>query len=160
MQKIGTMSDGLAEDQIRSFQQLVCAEGHYKTLIEKYQSQLANGLINVENEEVRTAHLQKLEDAIEELQQIAELRRSTMRFLMELYSGDTDYWCLVKHLSSADYCAFEVYQASDNDAELLNLYLEIHARFVHAITRFLGTEITDCSACLTDALRKGAKKDG
>lgn len=155
------MADGLAEDQIRSFQQLVCVEGHYKTLIEKYNSELNHGIVDVEDDEVRKAHLEKLDDAITELSQISELRRHSMRFLMELYgSENTDMWCIIKHLSAADYTAFEVYQASDGDAEMLNLYLEIHARFVHAITRWLGTEITDCSSCLTDALRKGVNKDG
>ena len=30
------VSDGLAEDTIRTFQQLACTEGHYKTLIENF----------------------------------------------------------------------------------------------------------------------------
>lgn len=153
------ISDGLAEDLIRSFQQLVCVEGHYKTLIEKYQSELENGLIDVTDTDVRNKHLDLLGDAIVELNLVAELRRASMRFLMELYDGDTSYWCIVKHLAAADYTAFEVYQASDNDSELLNRYLEIHARFVHAVTRWLGTEITDCSSCLSDIL-KGERKDG
>lgn len=148
------MSDGLSEDLVRSFQQLVCTEGHYKTLVEKYQSELENGLIDVDDDEVRKAHLSKLDDTVSELNLIAELRRASMRFLMELYPNSTkDMWCIIKHLASAEYCAFEVYQASDNDAELLNRYLEIHARFVHAITRWLGVEITECSACFADLLR-------
>lgn len=153
------VQDGATEDLIRAFQQMACAEGHYKTLIEKYQSELENGLIDVEDENVRNAHLDKLNGAIEELGMLAELRRSTMWQVMDAYEGDKNYWCLVKHLSMAEYTMFEAYQASDNDAALLNLYLAANARFVNAVTRWLGTEITSCASCLGDIL-KGVKKDG
>ena len=148
------VSDGRAEDTIRAIQQLVCSEGHYKTLVEKYHSEMENGIIDVENDEERLAHIEKLNGAIEEMNLVAELRRSMMLKLMESYpKSDTSYWCLVKHLSAASYCAFEAYQASDNDAMLLNLYLESHARFVNAVTRWLGVEITSCASCYQDALK-------
>lgn len=153
------IQDGASEDLIRAFQQMACAEGHYKTLIEKYQSELENGLIDVEDEKARSAHLEKLDGAIEELGLLAELRRSTMLQVMNAYGGDKNYWCLVKHLSMAEYTMFEAYQASDNDAALLNLYLAANARFVNAVTRWLGTEITSCASCLGDIL-KGVNKDG
>lgn len=150
------VADGRAEDLIRSIQQLVCSEGHYKTLIEKYHSEMENGIIDVENDEERLAHIEKLNGAIEEMNLIAETRRSLMLHLMEMYpKANRDQWCNFKHLAAADYTAFEAYQASDNDALALNLWLSIHARFVNVTTRFLGTEITSCSSCLTDILRGG-----
>lgn len=149
-------SDGRSEDMIRAIQQLVCSEGHYKTLIEKYHSEMENGIIDVENDEERLKHIEKLNRAIEELNLVAELRRSMMLKLMEYYPTATkDAWCLVKHLSSASMCAFEAYQASDNDAMLLNLYLEANARFINAVTTWLGVEITSCASCYQDAMRKG-----
>ena len=150
------MSDGAAEDLIRAFIQAACSEGHYKTLIEKYSAELNNGIIDVEDADLVQRHLDQLNDAMSELDAVAELRRSLMRYLMEMYGGDTSYWCLVKHLGTAQYNAFEAYQAT-GDAALLNLSLELNARLTKALTRFLGVEITDCAACFTDALR-GQKK--
>lgn len=148
------VSDGLAEDLIRAFQQAACAEGHYKTLIEKYNSELENGLIDVDDDEIRLNHIEKLNGAILELGRIAEIRRSMMLYLMERYEGaDKTMWCIVKHLSQSEYNAFEAYQASDNDATLLNIWLSMRARFVHALTRWLGIEVTDCSSCFADALK-------
>lgn len=146
------ISDGAAEDMLRAVQQLVCAEGHLKTLVEKYNAELEHGLIDVTDTAVREAHMEKLNDVIEELGQTSELRRQMMLQLMEQYEGDKDYWCLVKHLSAAAYCAFEAYQATD-DAGMLNHALSANARLTKAITRWLGTEITDCAACLSDILR-------
>lgn len=153
------IQDGATEDLIRTFQQLACTEGHLKTLIEKYQSELQNGLIDVSDGEVRNAHIEKLNDTIDELNDIAELRRAVMLKVMNGYPGASkDWWCAVKHLSTAGYCAFEAYQASDNDATLLEIWLETNARFVKAMTRWLGTEITSCAACFGDIL-KGEQDD-
>lgn len=154
------VSDGAAEDIIRAFVQAACSEGHYKTLIEKYSAELNNGLIDVEDQDVVNAHIEKLNDAMSELDAVAELRRSLMLYLMEAYGGDKDFWCLVKHLGTAQYNTFEAYQAT-GDAALLNVSLELNARFTKAITRFLGTEITDCAACLSDLIKaKGEKANG
>lgn len=150
------IQDGSAEDLIRSFTQLACTEGHYKTLIEKYNSQLNEGIYDGDPQEI----VVKLNDAIDELELIAELRRKVMLQLMERYDGaDKDMWCIVKHLSQAAYNAFEAMQAADNDGELLSLYLDINARLVKALTRFLGVEITACSACFGDILRGTARED-
>lgn len=155
MGKIGAIADGAAEDLIRAFQQLACAEGHYKTLVEKYESELNNGIVDVDDNTVVRAHVEKMNDTIDELNEVAEARRAIMLQVMNAYpDASKDMWCSVKHLSVASYCAFEAYQASDNDAALLNLWLSSHARFVKAITRWLGTEISDCAACLGDILKQ------
>lgn len=146
------MSDGTAEDLIRSFVQFGCTEGHIKTLIEKYNAQLESGLV----EDVECVS-NKLLDLTEELNLVAEIRRGVMRKLFDMYDSDTDFWCVVKHLGVGVYNLFEAYQASDDDVELFNLYLQANKRFVKAMTYFLGAEIGECAACLFEHLRAEGK---
>lgn len=154
MSRIGAVSDGAAEDLIRAITQLVCTEGHYKTLIEKYNSELNNGLT-----EDFEGTVDRMNDALDELEKTAELRRELMLRLQEDYEGNVEYWCIVKHLSAAAYNAFEAFQASDNDAALLNTYLTINARFVKALSQWLGMEPVECAACFSDALKgKGGEE--
>ena len=150
MERIGAVSDGMAEDILRSITQLICAEGHYKTLIEKYDSELNNGLIG---EEDATDYVERINEAVDELQSVSEERRALMLSLQDQYGGDTHYWCLVKHLAAASYNAFEAYQASDNDAAMLTRYLKIHKRFIKAAAAWLGFEPMECAACFSDALK-------
>lgn len=155
-------SSGIAEDLIRAFVQVGCAESHAKTLLEKATAQLENGLVESEKIQEQVDHINDLTDEINEL---AELRRGMMRYLHSMYpDGNKDYWCMIKHLGVGAYTAFEVYQASDDDPDLLNLALEANKRFTKALTHFLGTEISECAACLSDylsgtndALEKGVK---
>lgn len=152
------VSDGAAEDLIRSFVQMGCAELHQKTLVEKYNAQLENGLIDVEDSEAVRKQIEKINDASDELDALAECRRGLMLCLLNMYDGDKDYWCLVKHIGNAMYCAFEAYQATGN-ADIYEEYLSTNRRFIHAMTHFLGVEITDCAACFADALKAGRDKD-
>lgn len=148
-------SDGLAEDLIRAFTQVGCAESHAKTLLEKATAELDNGLIDIENHDVVEKQIEHINDLTDEINELAELRRDMMRYLQKLYpNGDKNYWCMVKHLSIASMTAFEVYQASDDDPELLNMALEANKRFVKAMTHFLGVEISECASCFSDMLRK------
>lgn len=147
------VSDGVAEDLIRAIVQTGCAEAHTKTLLEKAEGQLENGFINPEDSKAVNAQLELIEDLTSEVNALAELRRSEMLRLFEMYNGNKDYWCLVKHLGIGMYCAFEAYQASDDDPELYSIYLEANKRFTKALTHFLGVEITECAACFADILR-------
>lgn len=146
-------SDGIAEDLIRAFVQVGCAELHAKTLLEKANAELENGLIDIYD----TAKVQKQTEKItyitEEIDNLAELRRSLMLRLFEMYDGDKSWWCMVKHLGIGAYTLFEAYQASDNDSELLDMALAANRRFISALTQFLGLEITECAACFADALK-------
>lgn len=155
MSKLGAVSDGAAEDLIRSIQQLICAEGHAKTLLEKFQAELENDIIDTSDADVVQAQVDKINDTLEEISSLAELRRSMMLYLAKQYDACMDFWCMHKHLSAAAYCAYEAYQASEDPA-LLDMAMEANKRFIKATTRFLGVEITECSACFSDALR--AKK--
>ena len=158
-EKLGAVADGAAEDLIRAFVQIGCSEGHTKTLIEKYTAELINGIVDANDEKAVKAHIDLINDSMEELGMLAELRRSTMLFLMETYGGTKDYWCLVKHLGVGAYNLFEAYQAT-GESTLLNLALEANARFTKALTRFLGTEISDCAACLGDLIKSKGEKHG
>lgn len=147
---------GMAEDMLRSIVQLGATEMHYQTLYNKSVAQLENGLIEVEKDEVREKQLDKINRYREEINDIADVRRKMMRKLFSLFDGgNKDAWCLIKHLGVASMTAFEAYQASDDDAELLDLYYDINKEFNKAVTDFLGAEITDCAACVSDFLKGG-----
>ena len=148
---------GMAEDMLRSIVQLGATEIHYQTLYNKAVAQMENGLIEVENDEVRVSQIEKIRRYQDEINDVADLRRRMMRKLFSLFDGgNKDAWCLIKHLGIASMTAFEAYQASNDDSELLDLYYDINKEFNKAVTEFLGMEITDCSACLSDFL-KGEK---
>lgn len=147
---------GMAEDMLRSIVQLGATEMHYQTLYNKSVAQLENGLIEVEKDEVREKQLDKINRYREEINDVADVRRKMMRKLFSLFDGgNKDAWCLIKHLGVASMTAFEAYQASNDDTELLDLYYDINKEFNKAVTDFLGAEITDCAACLSDFLKGG-----
>ena len=149
---------GMAEDMLRSIVQLGAAEMHYQTLYNKAVAQLENGLIDVEDDDVRLSQLDKIKRYEEEINSVADVRRRMMRKLFSLFDGgNKDCWCLIKHLGVASMTAFEAYQGSDGDTELLDLYYDINKEFNKAVTEFLGAEITDCAACVSDFL-KGEKQ--
>jgi hypothetical protein len=144
---------GQAEDLIRSFVQFGCAEIHAKGLYEKATAEMENGLIDVDNNEVLQAQLAKCEQYTQDIETYANLRRSVMRHLFQMFEGDKDVWCLIKHLGIGAMTLFEAYEASDNDPELLNMAYEANKAFVNAMSRFLGVTITDCAACFSDAMK-------
>lgn len=152
-------SDGTAEDIIRAFVQVGCAEVHAKTLLEKYNAQLENGLIDLNDSGAVLRQTDKITAITEELNNLAELRRSLMLRLFDMYDGDKDYWCLVKHLGIGAYTLFEAYQASEDDSELYTLALEANKRFIYSLSHFLGTEITDCAACFADLMKSKGKEN-
>lgn len=149
-------TSGPSEDLIRAFVQIGCAESHLKTLLEKALSEMENGLIDIEDPEVVEAHTEKIEDIASEIEANAQLRRRMMLKLYEMHNGDKDYWCVVKHLGIGAFTAWEVYEASDDDPELLDMALEANKRFIKALAHFLGMEPVECSACFTDLMK--AKK--
>ena len=141
-------SDGIAEDMIRSFVQFGAAELHLKTLVEKSEAKLRDGLTEDMDGEVA-----KLLEYQKQLNEVTELRRSMMLTLFEMYDGDKDAWCLVKHLGMGMITAFEAAQASDFEPKMYELWLKANSQFTKALSEFLGTEITDCAACFADMLK-------
>lgn len=151
-------SSGIGEDLIRAFVQFGCAEMHLKTLYEKTQAEIENAYAL--DEEVGEL-LEKLDAYRADIGMVANLRRDAMLQLHELFpDGDKDAWCLVKHLGIGAMCAWESWQASDENPELLFLAMQANKAFVKAVTRFIGMEITECAACLTDFLKAGGNIDG
>lgn len=153
MAKNRMSESGIAEDLIRSYVQFGCAEIHAKTLYEKATAELENGLIDVTDSDVLARQLEKVEQFREDINTYAELRRGIMRHLFEMFDGDRQMWCQAKHLGIGAMTLFEAYQASDDDPELLSMCIEANKAFVNAMSRFLGVEITSCSACFADAIR-------
>lgn len=153
------VQDGISEDLIRAFVQVGNAELHMKTLVEKYNAQLENGLIDTTDGDALNRQIEKITTATDEVNELAETRRSLMLILKEMYDGDPDYWCIVKHTALAMGCAFEAWQASDDDSALYGAYLETNKRFTKALTHFLGVEITDCAACFGDILSARNRKE-
>ena len=146
---------GYAEDMIRSIVQMSCAEMHLKTLYEKTVAEMENGLADLSDGGM--AVVQKANDYLADLETAAGIRRQMMRKLFSMYDGDKDVWCMVKHLGLANMQAWEAWQGSDDDPELLELAMESNKMFVSYITRFLGMEITSCASCLSDFLKGDGK---
>lgn len=144
-------ADGTAEDLIRSFIQIGCAENHAKTILEKTEAELNNGILT-DQDDIQDAVL-KFQDTLEEVNALAELRRSMMLRLFEMYDGDKDYWCMVKHLGVGAYTAFEAYQATDDDPEMLEMALRANRRFINALSKFIGADIKECASCMSDYLK-------
>lgn len=146
-------SSGIGEELIRAFVQLSAAEMHLKTLYEKTIAEMENGLVDMSDSKVRNAMIEKANTYLDDIERTAEMRRHTMLCLFNLFDGDKDVWCMVKHLGTANMQLWESWQASDNDPELLQLAMESNGMFVRYITQFLGMEISECAACLSDMLK-------
>lgn len=151
-------TDGIAEDLIRSIQQMAVLEMHKKTRIEQLYSELSEGLIDVEDEALLFHQFEGLKELEEDITEYADIRRQDMLYLYNMYGGkgDKKMWCEVKHLAIASMTAFEVWQASDEDDNLLDMALRKNSLFIKAMSRFLGTEITSCASCFADILKASA----
>lgn len=147
-------SSGIGEDLIRAIQQMCCSELHLITLYEKTVAELENGLVDIDKQDVRDAHIAKMEQYREDIIEATQIRRQMMSKLFDMFDGgDRDVWCMFKHLASSSYCAWECYLASDDDPDLLVIALDTNKLFTRFTTQFLGMEITSCASCLSDALR-------
>ena len=154
MPKNQMSSSGAAEDMVRAFVQMGCAEMHLMTLYQKTYAEMENGIVDMENAEVRKAQIEKAERYREDLIETADLRRQMMRKCFELFKdGDKDVWCMVKHLGISSMCAWETWQASDDDPDLLYIAVQSNKIFTKYLTQFFGMEITDCASCLSDMLK-------
>lgn len=150
-------TSGIGEDLIRGIIQIGCAELHAKTLYEKTRAELDNGIIDVENKDELNKGLERLSQYREDVENYANLRRRSMKCLFDMFKGNKDMWCQMKHLGTGAMTLFEAYEASDGDGELLDLAYDANKEFVKAASRFLGMEITECAACFSDYL-KGENK--
>lgn len=153
MSKNNFSETGQAEDMIRAYVQFGCAEIHAMGLFYKANAEMENGLIDVENAEVLQSQIEKINQYQNDIDVYADLRRKVMRSLFEMFDGDKDMWCQAKHLGIGAMTLFEAYEASDDDVNLLSMCIEANKAFTSAMSRFLGMEITDCSACFADMLK-------
>lgn len=151
---------GSAEDLLRAVVQMGAAEVHAMGLYFKTTAEMENGLVNIDDPEVLQKQIEKAEMYREDIETYATLRRQMTTALKDMVGtkeANKDMWCMVKHLGLSMMQCFEAYENSDNNLELLNLAYEANKAFTKAVTRFLGIEISSCSACLSDAL-KGVEK--
>ena len=147
-------SSGAAEDLIRAFVQMGCSELHLKTLYEKTLAEMENGIADMSDPEVRNTYIEKANAYREDILEASQLRRRMMIRCFEMFDGgDKDVWCMVKHVGISSMCAWETWQASNDDPELLDIAVESNKLFVKYLTRFLGMEITSCASCLSDYLK-------
>lgn len=147
---------GASEDLLRAVVQMGAAEIHAMGLYFKTTAEMENGLVNIDDPEVLQKQIDKAEMYREDIETYATLRRQMTTALKDMVGTDEankDMWCMVKHLGLSMMQCFEAYENSDNNLELLNLAYEANKAFTKAVTRFLGIEISDCSACLSDALK-------
>lgn len=147
---------GASEDLLRAIVQMGAAEIHAMGLYYKTTAEMENGLINVDNNEVLQKQIEKSEMYREDIETYADLRRRMMSALMEMVGTDEankDLWCMVKHLGLSMMQTFEAYENSENNLTLLNLAYDANKAFTKAVTRFLGIEISDCAACMSDSLK-------
>lgn len=152
---------GAGEDLLRAIVQMGAAEIHAMGLYYKTTAEMENGLVNIDDPEVLQKQIEKAEMYQEDIETYSTLRRQMTNTLVDMVGKEDrnkDMWCMVKHLGLSMMQCFEAYENSDNNLELLNLAYEANKAFTKAVTRFLGIEIGDCSACLSDAL-KGVKGD-
>lgn len=144
-------TSGIAEDLIRSFVQVGCGELHLKTILEKRVSEIENGMIE-EKDIPKT--IERINEIKEEISELAEIRRSQMLTLFNMFEcGDKEMWCMVKHIGLASFTAWETYQASDDNAELLSQALDLNKQFIKYTSRFLGFEVEGCASCFSDMLK-------
>lgn len=147
---------GSAEDLLRAIVQMGAAEIHAMGLYYKTSAEMENGLVNVDDNEVLQKQIEKSEMYREDIETYADLRRRMMSALMEMVGTDEankDLWCMVKHLGLSMMQTFEAYENSENNLTLLNLAYDANKAFTKAVTRFLGIEISDCAACMSENLR-------
>ena len=147
---------GAGEDLLRAIVQMGAAEIHAMGLYFKTVAEMENGLVDVDDNEVVRKYLERAEMYREDVETCAVLRRQMTTALKDMVGtedANKDMWCMVKHLGLSMMQCFEAYENSDNNLELLNLAYEANKAFTLAVTRFLGIEITSCSACFSDALK-------
>lgn len=143
-----------AEDIIRALVNAAVAEAHVKTNYEKSISEMENGKVDVENETTYSLQVDKIETTHEQLDSITNLRRRIMQALYDKFPNHKETeWCMVKHLAVVQNCLYEAYTASQ-DTLLERLWLDANEEFTKAMTDFLGFEITPCSSCFADMLKK------
>lgn len=147
-------SSGMAEDLVRAFIQMGCSELHLKTLYEKTLAEMENGIADMSDADVRKKYIDKANRYRDDLIETAQIRRRMMLKCFELFDdGDKDVWCMVKHLGISAMCAFETWQASDDDDAMLDIAIDANKMFTKYLSAYVGMEITNCASCVSDYLK-------
>jgi len=88
------------------------------------------------------------------LELTTELRRSRMRLIQDTV-GETDdkMWCTIKHQSLSLQTAFEQWQDNFEDYGRYEFYLKAQELYTRCVSAWLGFEVQECAACLSDMLK-------
>lgn len=161
MAKNEKASNGIIEELVRAMIQVGCCEIHTKTLIEKYEAQLSNGTIDIDDEDVVIEKNNQIEREDKKLKSYAYYRRKIMNEILDIgeeiskKKGNHDLWCKVKHGGLAMMFVFESYQASNEKHEinLYDIWLGLNQLFIGELSEFIGLEWTDCASCFGDMVQ-------
>lgn len=154
-------SVGVVEDLLTNIMQLVASEYHLQILVRKYEDQLmfwyGDSVESGSDEELEV--LQVEDDLFNTrilLMEATNQRRKAMKLLKSKQNrkGNSDLWCLLKHILGATITAFEVWQVDFKDENLRELFLEQSRVANQVVGMFLGYEVTPCSACLTEQMKE------
>lgn len=146
-----TKGDSGTEDIIRAFVNASVAEAHAKTNYEKLISELEQGTVDTDDDEVLARQMERVENTLEQLKSLCRIRRNIMMRLFDSSPGNENEWCMIKHLAITENCLFEAFQAG-GDCE--RLWLDAHEEFIKAMSDFLGMEITPCSSCFSEMIKE------
>ncbi|MDD6383960.1 MAG: hypothetical protein PUG13_00875 [Streptococcus hyointestinalis] len=156
-------SVGKVEDMLTQIKNMIAIEYHLNILVKKYEDQIEFWYMGGDTSELtdeEKKELSKTEDnlffAETELIDITGSRREAMKALLALAneSGNKDLWCTLKHALIAEITAFEVWQVDLKDIKSKDRFLDAERRTNRFVARFLGYEVTACSACLADQLEQ------
>lgn len=159
-------SVGITEDMITNIMHLGASEYHLEILIRKYEDQI-KFWYNQDNPDIQTEEdriaiydaQQKVNQLTMTLQQVTEQRRGAMTLLKSQANenGNSDLWCLLKHVLVAVITSFEAWQVDIANDKVKFVFLEQSRVANQVLAMFLGYEVTPCSACLTDQLKEDGK---
>ena len=159
-------SVGITEDIITNIMHLGASEYHLEILIRKYEDQI-KFWYNIDNPEIQTEEdkiaIYDTKDKVNQitmtLQQVTEERRRAMTLLKTQANdnGNSDLWCLLKHVLVAVITSFEAWQVDFANDKVKFVFLEQSRVANQVLAMFLGYEVTPCSACLTDQLKEDGK---
>lgn len=160
-------SIGYIEDRLGALYDSVAKEGHFKILVDKYQSlteQTAEKMAFAEGEEYEQLkkELQEYSDMIGVYQNFlleqTSLRRNQMANLRKYAEGESadELHCSLKHSIGEAMKSFEVYQATASQEDF-EIYWQAQLMLNAILNAYFGFDLPPCSACISDMLKEKSK---
>lgn len=158
-------SVGITEDIITNIMHLGASEYHLEILVRKYEDQIKYWYKQGQEDQTEEDRIavydtkECVHQVTNTLQQVTEQRRRAMVLLKGQANemGNSDLWCLLKHVLVAVITAFEAWQVDLANDDVKSVFIEQSRIANQVLAMFLGYEVTPCSACLTDQLKEDGK---